>query len=368
MRVIVVGGGIGGLFCAMHLARRKHVVTVLEKGDYWGGRLFTMEAGYEAGGARFHASHRRLRRLLRSFRLGSLPIPGLPSMDWQQLQLLCVEPATDVTAPLPPSPALQAVQGYLGYDGEFELSHAAEMQHQVCQDLTRLHYYLVEGGFSALVAKVQERVVKYGGKTRLASAVTRVEEVGGTFRVHLDQEVLGADRVVLAVPPSVVQQVYPAVPDLRDLLVSTPLFRIYGTWKTPWWTPADRQVDAELGWIIPATSNVLMVSYTDGAKARAWKKLQDQEGDAALQAVIVARLQTLFPQCTEPQSFTYHYWPEGVHFFRPRQDRRTDAELVAKWTQGRVPLIGEAFSTQHAWVEGALASACSALQTMPRDA
>lgn len=365
MRVIVVGGGIGGLFCAMHLARREHDVTVLEKGEYWGGRLYTMPAGYEAGGARFHTGHRRLRRLLRSFRLGSIPIPGVPSMDWRQLQSLCVEPATDVTAPLPPSPALKAVQGYLGYEGEFQLSHAAEMQRVVCDDLTRLHYYLVDGGFSALVAKVQKRTEKYGGKTRLKADVTRVEEHGTGFRVHLGEKVLEADRVVLAVPPSVVAKLYPAAPDL-DRLISTPLFRIYATWSTPWWTDQDKQVDPELGWIIPAGPNVLMAGYTDGDKARAWKELQDQEGDEALQALVMRRLQTLFPgRCTEPpQTVTYHYWPEGVHFFRPRSDTRTDAELVRQWTQTPVALVGEAFSTQHAWVEGALASACSALKTM----
>ena len=80
-RVLVAGGGVAGLYAAARLARRGCAVRLVEQADYLGGRLFTVRhpAGqwqYEAGGARFHDGHRRLRSLLRKLRLSAAPLPG----------------------------------------------------------------------------------------------------------------------------------------------------------------------------------------------------------------------------------------------------------------------------------------------------
>lgn len=367
MRVIVVGGGIGGLVCALHLARHKHEVTVLEKGDYWGGRLFTMPAGYEAGGARFHEGHRHLQRLLRAFRLDSIPIPGLRQVDAAALHRLCTHTASrDTTLH---HPDLEMLKDQLGYKGEFDLTHGQEAQRLVCQDLTRSTYALVKGGFSVLIAKIQQRIEHYGGTMQLETSVTQVDGAPGDFRVTLaDGNVRTADRVVLAVPPSVVRQVYPAAPDL-DLLVSTPLLRIYGVWEQAWWTTEDKQVDEQLGWIIPAGPQALMLSYTDGELADRWHAKHQQHGQDAVQAELLERLRAVFPDRTipEPQTCTFHYWPEGVHFFKPRTDPRTDKQLMQQWTQGPVPLVGEAYSLHHAWVEGALSTGCRAVRAVEKE-
>ena len=45
MRVIVVGGGITGLSCALRLAGRGFSVEVFEKGDCLGGLSSTIRAG-----------------------------------------------------------------------------------------------------------------------------------------------------------------------------------------------------------------------------------------------------------------------------------------------------------------------------------
>jgi phytoene desaturase len=50
-RVVVVGAGVGGLACALHLARAGHDVVVVEQGDAAGGKC----ARVERGGFRFDA-------------------------------------------------------------------------------------------------------------------------------------------------------------------------------------------------------------------------------------------------------------------------------------------------------------------------
>ena len=166
-------------------------------------------------------------------------------------------------------------------------------------------------------------------------------------------------------PPSVVQQIYPAAPDLH-LLTSTPLFRMYGVWEHAWWTAADKTVDDELGWIIPVGERALMISYTDGDLARHWYRMREARGEPETQAALLHRLRHVFPdrRIPDPSTCTYHYWPEGVHFFQPRTDPRTDKQLVRQWTHGAVPLVGEAYALQHGWVEGALSTACSAVKAI----
>src|SRR6478672_11324208 len=48
-RIIVAGGGIGGLSCAWELVRRGHDVTVLEASARTGGHVFTLRDGLDDG-------------------------------------------------------------------------------------------------------------------------------------------------------------------------------------------------------------------------------------------------------------------------------------------------------------------------------
>ena len=74
--VIILGGGIAGLYTAYKLNRRSpHLkILLLEKENYLGGRVFTVHQGnmnVEAGAGRFADNHRYLMELLKELKLTS---------------------------------------------------------------------------------------------------------------------------------------------------------------------------------------------------------------------------------------------------------------------------------------------------------
>ena len=75
-RIAIVGGGIAGLTCALHLADQGIASTVYEASGRIGGRMFSNTSGYwddgqvsEWGGELIDTGHRTIRRLARRFGL-----------------------------------------------------------------------------------------------------------------------------------------------------------------------------------------------------------------------------------------------------------------------------------------------------------
>ena len=51
--VVIVGGGIAGLYCAYKLSETQNVALFDER-NYIGGRIYTHSKGYEVGAPMFH--------------------------------------------------------------------------------------------------------------------------------------------------------------------------------------------------------------------------------------------------------------------------------------------------------------------------
>ena len=76
--VIIVGGGISGLYMSKLLSNKypDYRICVLEQSDYFGGRIkqetattYQGEVSFPSGGARFNKSHERVIRLLKSYNM-----------------------------------------------------------------------------------------------------------------------------------------------------------------------------------------------------------------------------------------------------------------------------------------------------------
>lgn len=430
MRVLVVGGGIAGLYAAAHLAQRHHEVRLVEQSDALGGRLHTVRDPqgrwqYEAGGARFHDGHTRFQKLLDKLRLSTVPLPGdfrhaprvgdLRSVDIEEpRQRYCHADlgrrGGEVTTgdhDAVNAADLETLRQEVGYDAEFQLSHARDCQRSVCRDLAaERSFSIVQEGMSEVIARLARHAQHNGA--RLETGVTmrgyrQDSSAPPRLRVTLaargqPEEEDAFDALVLAVPLDAMLQVE-GVPEetrrtMRQHLTAAPLMRIYASWprpppgEEPWWVRKglhkttvhrERQGCEHLQFFIPlGNPHVVMASYSDGETAEWWRALEQRdESGINLRDALVRELRAAFgADVPVPDKVMPHFWPAGVHMFTPRPMTEgdvdaNDRDLVHTWTQPdptcpTVVVANEAFALQHQWIEGSLDSVCLALQALQR--
>ena len=71
--IIIIGGGISGLFTAYKLSETNKNIILFESSNRLGGKIITIQKGkgisYEAGAARFHKSHSKILALIHELEL-----------------------------------------------------------------------------------------------------------------------------------------------------------------------------------------------------------------------------------------------------------------------------------------------------------
>ena len=74
--IIIIGGGISGLYNYSQLVDKNKKIILLEKNDYYGGRIFQIEDNinsqnysFSAGAARFNLNHKHVIELLKNYNL-----------------------------------------------------------------------------------------------------------------------------------------------------------------------------------------------------------------------------------------------------------------------------------------------------------
>lgn len=415
MHIVIVGGGLAGLATAKMLRQRLGTsvkITVLESRDRCGGRVrsvydrYNNRLMYESGPWRIAESHRRVRELCSELELTlqdlhtptppttTAPVsrPGLSA--WEAHALSTEDPTAADQADL-----------HTGYANEMDgagLTYAPtanESYSTLREGFTKLTETLearVQGADVRICTSCQVQdlaVYAQNGQRKYRLTCSRRRHKDGGFesvRVH-------ASAVFVCVPPHACdhwQALRRHARPVLEAVVSKPLNHIYyhglhpanmhhmngrsllaQTISTQYPQPpnacADGGDDAfEPPYAPAATAHACgwyQLSYSAGRVARFWFNLFVNDVRRFLD-LLTRQASAVFdlPRSLRLDNLRVHFWEHAVHMWRPTPNFSVDA-AVAKARRPhptalpQLYFVGEAYSKEQAWMEGALSTAYAAV-------
>lgn len=390
--IIIIGGGISGLNCALQLSE-SHKVLLLDNRDYWGGRIITnKDPQYEIGAARFNTGHRRLRKLISQYDLGIYKLPK--NFDFLHSDSLHIEPNVNLLLDSFFKKIITISRNFtkkdlqnitfktfcnrhvsknltnriinrFGYTSEFEILNAYDAIRTFKGDFNgKKQYFIIKRGMSELCNSMIKDIITRGGKIKLNTQIKSLEKHKDYFRVYgRDCKFLGK-KIIFAIKPNKLKEFSYVSPILKelDMVQSVPLIRIYAKYTVtssgPWFKGLRRlTTDSFLRNIIPINESkgLIMVSYADGTDVNSYYKSGKLLKTNKLKTKIHNELKRLFPEkkIPHPTYFKSHLWTEGVHLWRRGSDSKKIFKILLNPMEN-IYICGEGFSLNQCWVEGAL--------------
>lgn len=394
--VCFVGAGIANLYLAYRLLRERRILkyAVLEKSKRVGGRIHSStwnNVVVERGAGIARDRDRLLLALIKELRVDNVVLDkqpaarvradNLPPMDgdaeivqkWRaMLERATISGGDQKTSKtfrqlglevLGPAELDKMVAG-TGYTDYLDADALDTLTHYGAQDLV--------GGGSIVRVRWQQlldRLYDFVGGLyiRTGCAVRQISASGNVYALDTSRGPVRCRHLVLGVPASAVQRLLklPIYGQVR----AQPFARVYALIdpnRSKAFVDAvgaHAVVPAPLCKIIRIMENLYMIAYCDNDNAEfvrknvcATKTPKDR----------LAYLSKLIKYCTGKHAHLLDtimfFWKEGTHYFLPLQRelfRSREAFLEAAQQPGRqrVFVVGEAFSNNQGWVEGALESA-----------
>ena len=405
--VVILGGGIAGMYAALKCIKLGWKVTLIEKKERLGGNIHTIyKEGMpplEAGAGRFNEGHRLLIHLIHYY---GLTLTQLPTEKDFFPVLECKTPIVKVNEPF----LLQKVTEYsknisnallkeinfsqlcemalgykktrllieaFGYNAEFLVENAYTALKTFQEDFTNKYpYYVCKEGLTELVSRMEHDLVKNGVAIHKETTIDKIKDTDNGFKLKAkskSKEFL-ADYLFLALPKKALTDI-PIFNDytktLLDTIVPVSLHRIYGQFAKPWFKDLPKfTTDLQIRQFIPIDplNGIAMVSYSDLFDADYWKIYSDK-GSTVLQEQLRKQLQEIFPSKKIPELVwtESYYWKEGVHVWIPNVDPEKIRKELAN-IHPRISIVGESYSMRQGWVEGALETVEEALHKLKKNA
>lgn len=384
--VVIVGGGISGLYAAKKCIESGLSVLILERQSVLGGRIHTIyHRNYhvEAGAGRFSHKHRRVRSLLKQYGLTEVPISHSSSsyalnnflkilvhesskFDTNDLMNMTLKAFSERVIGTKYTEQLIA---QFGYNGEFEKANAVTGINMIRRDFMNSSYFVCKEGLSELVRRMEHELAQECTIYRNTS-VTGIDSKTNNFCVVHATDAQGNSRryigkvVICAIPQTDLKALAELTHKQRTLLNSVApisLNRIYGEFPASpqtWFHDIPRTATADkIRQFIPIDTHngVAMVSYSDTRFANYWKAQADK-GEDHLKKEVLKHLHAVFPDVSsipKPNRVSSYYWPAGVHMWKPGVDSSKVIPQIQHIME-RVYVVGEAYCKIQGWIEGAL--------------
>lgn len=403
--IIILGGGIAGLYSAYKLSKRSPTtkILLLEKENVLGGRVKTYKdklMQVEAGAGRFHSGHKLYIALLKElglagnmFKLGKdnifydvrtkMPIenPNVPlikrlienfdKVPVENMRMMTVlEYATRILSP----EEISVLKETFGYYTELVTMNAHDCLSFLKDHLSVDHtFYVLKGGMNQVIDKLEESLLKNRGvKILLKHSVSDIhlsEGGDGNYVVscHRRKLVFVGKKIISALPKQVLEKIpyfKPIHNVLKHSIYCGPLCRIYSAFPKGkdgrvWFDDLNKfTTNNNLRIVIPIRDGVIMTSYTDNKYAKFWKNLYEKGGVEAMNRELLRLMEesTGIKNIPQPIETNIFYWDCGVGYWTVGTDSKEISEkIIQPLTGDNIFICGEHFSEKNQqWIEGAL--------------
>lgn len=388
--VLVLGGGIAGMYAALKCAEQGLNVTLFEKSSRLGGHIYSPTIGgkiIEAGAGRFNDNHKLLLSLLNRYHLTlyknsteKVFMPALykkckdTDVDVYTMIKNVLKFADTISVDLQKSITFnqlcEMVLGFektrllidsFGYNAEFLITNAYVAIETFKRDFTNKYpYYSCVEGLGELVKRMEFELENLGVKIHKDIYIHDYKIEDDIFVLKAKRRTFTGDHLILAVPQAALKEI-PLFDEYAKVLLDTvtpiSLHRIYAKYTKPWFRTIPRfTTDLPIRQFIPIyrDEGIVMVSYSDYNDADYWKVYADK-GLNIMEKHIHKQLKQIMPDITIPHAdeIQSYYWKDGTHTWIAG----VDPDKIRENLQKIIPnmyIVGESYSKHQGWIEGAL--------------
>lgn len=393
--VIIVGGGISGLFTTYKLSKTNLKILLIEMHEELGGRVHTIyktKFYYECAAARFHKKHKKLFGLIDELELKDKIVPLPKKVDYflrnkkenykyntkEKLNLKeLLKGAIDEKKEIDKSKlihltffqylmtiydseAVQFIKDTFGYDSEIMNLNAHAAIKMFKEDLlSDDDYYVLSGGLSQIIEKMEEELkLKENVFIKRKTSVTDIE----SGKVITDSgDKFNYEQLILTIPAGKLKSInYFKDKVFFDSVKPMKLLRIYTQYspKNLWFKGLKRTItDNYIRHIIPINeeAGLIMISYTDDIYAEMWERY-NKISEKFLITMLHKEIEKIFGiDPPKPEFVSTHYWENGIHLWKPGYDMDEEYDKMLKPLNGEeIYICGESFSKKQGWIEGSL--------------
>ena len=403
--IIIVGCGISGLNLGLKLIKKYKNVTIYDRNNYVGGRVFTDKkkvgskmVAFDTGAARFNSKQKNIMKLIKKYKLEK-KIVSIPN-DWQTIltnssrtygesnnldvnkilddlyrdsmklskkKLLSIT-FYNLVKELYGVKTANYVKDAYPYYSEIFVINAYDGLIMLQGDLSNNNkFYILGGGLSLLIEEMRKDFISRGGKIVLKHELKNLNYSDKKFTTkflnltNYENSNKQCSDLVLACDGLSLQKMrflskFKITEMLRSVQVQ-PLLRTFAIYDKCWFKDLPKVVTNEMiRYIIPIDykKGVIMISYTDGAYAKFWKKMIGNDVQQVKE--LNKQLRKLFPhlKIEDPKHIFNYYWHQGASYWKPNYDTDKIKEKILKPTKLNLFICGDSYSNHQAWMEGAL--------------
>ncbi|MGD8415943.1 MAG: NAD(P)/FAD-dependent oxidoreductase [Pseudomonadales bacterium] len=366
MNIGIVGAGIAGLLTARLLQDLGHDVLVLEARDRVGGRIHTIRCMDDAtltpdvGATRFSDSDNHTMYWLKRFNVPLAPmypesgrLVRLSGSNRQVGREVAFQSSHDIH---------RLVHQPADWDLQYK-SPAATAKEFIGNGLFKPAWYRVAGGASQLPEAVA-RTLK--PNMRLSTAVTSITQQNGSVAVHAGDGVISFDRVVVAVPAAVydniefLPQLPPAKLEHLRSVETQPSLRVFVAvrgvaWKAGnvcGWGCTDDGLEV---WNLSNDTGAasVFVLYAQGIPAMPLITMSQKDRERRMLAILEAMFPGVSADVMEVRS---HCWNDDPWAKGAQSLNRQIASISIGEPYGGLHFAGES-TAREGWVDGTISSA-----------